>query len=192
MSGSPAVPIIYYVERFRERRSYTTRRFSHPVIKNPVYQLNALRYRESCSERCSDLRTYVLFPQTWAVAAFSPMAHAAECTNSRGVRVGRNHDGTPSCRGRHGREHQEYIERVCWGERLSCDVLLSWIIIIVTNVPQERARSPIAIKTAKSHEVAADGTITYMYWMGARNLGSKYETPFQKVKTDTLLPDSRS
>jgi acyl-CoA thioesterase II len=45
---------------------------------------------------------------------------------------------------------------------------------------EERAKSPIAIKTAKSHDVAADGTITYMYWMGARNLGSKYETPFQK------------
>jgi hypothetical protein len=50
------------------------------------------------------------------------------------------------------------------------------------NFMQERARSSIAIKMAKSHEVSADGTITYMYWMCARNLGSKYEAPFQKVK----------
>src|ERR1700691_2758910 len=46
---------------------------------------------------------------------------------------------------------------------------------------QERTKSPIAWKPAKLHDVAADGTITYMFWMSARNLGAKYGVPFQKV-----------
>lgn len=41
-------------------------------------------------------------------------------------------------------------------------------------------KSPIAIKRAKGHHVASDGTLVYMYWMQARNI-PKYEAPFQKV-----------
>ncbi|KAF8898391.1 thioesterase-like superfamily-domain-containing protein [Infundibulicybe gibba] len=44
---------------------------------------------------------------------------------------------------------------------------------------QERSKSPIAIKVAKEHEVSADGTVRYMYWMQARDI-PKYEAPFQK------------
>ncbi|KAF5377598.1 hypothetical protein D9615_005160 [Tricholomella constricta] len=43
----------------------------------------------------------------------------------------------------------------------------------------ERTRSPIAIKRAGEHHIEADGTVTYMYWMQARNI-PKYEPPFQK------------
>ena len=42
-------------------------------------------------------------------------------------------------------------------------------------------KSPIAWKPAKLHDISPDGTITYMYWMSARNLGTKYGVPFQKV-----------
>ncbi|KAG6902310.1 hypothetical protein C0995_001689 [Termitomyces sp. Mi166 len=44
---------------------------------------------------------------------------------------------------------------------------------------KDRLKSPIAIKRAKEHHVASDGTIVYMYWMQARNI-PKYEAPFQK------------
>ncbi|KAG6869180.1 hypothetical protein C0993_012279 [Termitomyces sp. T159_Od127] len=48
---------------------------------------------------------------------------------------------------------------------------------------KERMKSPIAIKRAKEHHVASDGTVVYMYWMQARNI-PKYEAPFQKVSED--------
>ncbi|KAH0590381.1 hypothetical protein H2248_000536 [Termitomyces sp. 'cryptogamus'] len=44
---------------------------------------------------------------------------------------------------------------------------------------KERAKSPVAIKRAKEHHVAADGTVVYMHWIQARNI-PKYEAPFQK------------
>jgi len=43
----------------------------------------------------------------------------------------------------------------------------------------ERTRSPIAIKRAYEHDRAAEGTVSYMYWMQTRN-SPKYEAPFQK------------
>ncbi|KAF8640400.1 hypothetical protein AX17_000069 [Amanita inopinata Kibby_2008] len=43
----------------------------------------------------------------------------------------------------------------------------------------DRKKSPIAIKRAKAHDIGADGTIRYMYWMKAKDI-PRYETPFQK------------
>ncbi|RDB28512.1 DNA repair protein RAD14 [Hypsizygus marmoreus] len=50
---------------------------------------------------------------------------------------------------------------------------------ILQEIVEERERSPISIKRAKDHAVAADGTVSYMYWMQARGI-PKYEAPFQK------------
>ncbi|KAF9459455.1 HotDog domain-containing protein [Collybia nuda] len=50
---------------------------------------------------------------------------------------------------------------------------------LYSDIVYERTRSPIAIKRAKEHDVAADGTVSYMYWMQARDI-PKYEAPFQK------------
>uniref|UniRef100_A0A8H7YAV0 Uncharacterized protein n=1 Tax=Psilocybe cubensis TaxID=181762 RepID=A0A8H7YAV0_PSICU len=44
---------------------------------------------------------------------------------------------------------------------------------------QERARSPIAIKSAKGPYVSSDGIERYVYWMKARDI-PRYEAPFQK------------
>lgn len=56
---------------------------------------------------------------------------------------------------------------------------LSRAVLIVVFL-KERTRSPIAIKLAKEHDIATDGTVSYMYWMQARDI-PKYEAPFQKV-----------
>ncbi|TFK41346.1 thioesterase-like superfamily-domain-containing protein [Crucibulum laeve] len=50
---------------------------------------------------------------------------------------------------------------------------------IYRAIVAERSRSPIAVKRAKEHHVTADGTVSYMFWMKARDV-PKYETPFQK------------
>ncbi|KAF9270062.1 Thioesterase/thiol ester dehydrase-isomerase [Marasmius fiardii PR-910] len=44
---------------------------------------------------------------------------------------------------------------------------------------EERRRSPIAVKMAKEHDIADNGTVRYMYWMQAKNI-PQYEAPFQK------------
>ena len=58
---------------------------------------------------------------------------------------------------------------------------LRFLCLSYSSKSQERTKSPIAWKIAKEHHIASDGSITYMYWMSARNLGSKYGVPFQKV-----------
>jgi acyl-CoA thioesterase II len=140
LSGSPAVPIIYHVERFREGRSYTTR-----TVK--AVQNGAVIFVLMCSFHK---------PEPWQPSHQWPMPlnvpTPEECESDE-TRMARQ-------------AAQEGMD-----ERTR-NILKEFIV--------DRARNPIAIKTAKSHEVAADGTITYMYWMGARNLGSKYEAPFQK------------
>ncbi|KAF8624897.1 hypothetical protein AX15_005765 [Amanita polypyramis BW_CC] len=43
----------------------------------------------------------------------------------------------------------------------------------------DKAKSPIAVKRAKLHDIGPGGSIRYMYWMKARNI-PQYEIPFQK------------
>ena len=58
------------------------------------------------------------------------------------------------------------------------------ITLAIKYQSQERMKSPIAWKPAKLHDVGPDGTITYMYWMSARNLGTEYGVSFQKVTSN--------
>jgi len=140
LSGSPAVPIVYYVERFREGRSYTTR-----TVK--AAQNGAVIFVLMCSFHK---------PEPWQPSHQWPMPP--------------NVPSPEECE----------LDEITLARKAATEGIDERARNVYKFIIEERAKSPIAIKTAKSRDVAADGTITYMYWMGARNLGAKYETPFQK------------
>jgi len=140
LSGSPAVPITYYVERLREGRSYTTR-----LIK--AVQNGKLIFVLMCSFQK---------PEPYQPSHAWPLPS--------------NVPNPEDC------ELQETIyTREAMKEGV--DERLKNIYMTIIN---ERVKSPIAWKPAKLHDVGPDGTITYMYWMSARNLGTEYGVPFQK------------
>jgi len=71
------------------------------------------------------------------------------------------------------------LEEVRYNHLLQSEEVSSGLKKVYSSIVSERLRSPIAIKTAKIHEIAPDGTVLYMYWMQARDI-PKYEAPFQK------------
>jgi acyl-CoA thioesterase II len=140
LSGSPAVPIIYYVERLREGRSYTTRLVKAVQNGKVIFVL-----------MCSFHKPEPYQPShAWPMPPNVPSPEECE------------------------------LQEIIWAREAIRQDLDERTKRVYQMFIEERTKSPIAWKPAKLHDVAADGTITYMFWMSARNLGAKYGVPFQK------------
>ena len=132
LRASAAVPIIYYVERIFEGRSYTTRTL--PVTNSePPINSKYPRSRQGCPEWQTDLRTHMLFPQARAVPAITCLAYAAQCTEPRGVWAARNHLGSWSYQRGLGWKDQKNLPDNYrgWGHDINVFASTSVLIVLV-------------------------------------------------------------
>ncbi|KNZ74168.1 Acyl-coenzyme A thioesterase 8 [Termitomyces sp. J132] len=155
LSASPATAIIYHVDRVRQGRTYATISVRANQNGRTVFVL-----------MCSFQK-----PEPWQPSHQWPMPHVpgpGDCEDEE-VRLLIMAESTTT-----SREKKLYQDALKVGHSLPSSVSLAH------GGCKERAKSPVAIKRAKEHHVAADGTVVYMHWIQARNI-PKYEAPFQKV-----------
>ncbi|KAK0233361.1 hypothetical protein IW262DRAFT_1444247 [Armillaria fumosa] len=137
-SASPATPIVYYVERLRQGRSYAS-------LCVKAVQNGSMIFILMCSFQK---------PEPWQPShqwAMPDVPTPEDCDLE-----------------------EDHMLRDSNGDNITARIKH-----ILKLYADERTRSPIAIKRAKEHEITADGSTRYMYWMKAKNI-PQYEPHFQK------------
>ncbi|KAJ3797816.1 hypothetical protein GGU11DRAFT_816274 [Lentinula aff. detonsa] len=141
-SASPATPIVYFVERLRQGRSYV-------ACSVKAIQKGALIFIMTCSFQ----KPEPWQPQKQWVMPDVPSPEQCELEEDIYDRYRRE--------GYQGKQLSEKLNAY----------FEDWA--------SERRKSPIAIKSAKVHDISPDGVVRYIYWMKAKNI-PEYEAPFQK------------
>ncbi|KAK0456329.1 thioesterase-like superfamily-domain-containing protein [Armillaria borealis] len=137
-SASPATPIVYYVERLRQGRSYAS-------LCVKAVQNGSMIFILMCSFQK---------PEPWQPSHQWSMP---DVPTPEGCDL-----------------EEDHMLRDSNGDNITARIKH-----ILKLYADERTRSPIAIKRAKEHEITADGSTRYMYWMKAKNI-PQYEPHFQK------------
>ncbi|KAG7450251.1 uncharacterized protein BT62DRAFT_978490 [Guyanagaster necrorhizus] len=137
-SASPATPIVYYVERLRQGRSYAS-------LCVKAVQNGSMIFILMCSFQK---------PEPWQPShqwSMPDVPTPEECDLE-----------------------EDHMLRDSNGDNMTARIKH-----ILKLYADERTKSPIAIKRAKEHEITAEGSTRYMYWMKAKNI-PQYEAHFQK------------
>ncbi|KAJ3718329.1 HotDog domain-containing protein [Lentinula raphanica] len=141
-SASPSTPIVYFVERLRQGKSYV-------ACSVKAIQKGSLIFIMTCSFQ----KPEPWQPQKQWVMPDVPSPEQCELEEDIYERYRRE-----------GYEGKPLSEKAN---------------VYFADWASERRKSPIAIKSAKVHDISSEGIIRYMYWMKAKNI-PEYEAPFQK------------
>ncbi|THH19742.1 hypothetical protein EW146_g1508 [Bondarzewia mesenterica] len=162
LSASSAVPILYYVDRVREGRTYTTRSVRAVQNGRTVFLL-------ICSFQ---------IPEPWQPSHHWPMPNVPspeDCKDEQDLLL--------AVARRPGLD--EKVKETC----LQLAEVRSPTVYTDRDVElgcQEREKSPVSVRRA-AERIGAEGTPVFMYWMRPRDKVS-YEAPFQKVSARSNLP----
>ncbi|KAJ3827402.1 hypothetical protein F5878DRAFT_653577 [Lentinula raphanica] len=141
-SASPSTPIVYFVERLRQGKSYV-------ACSVKAIQKGSLIFIMTCSFQK---------PEPWQPQkqwVMPDVPSPEQCQLEEEI---------------YERYRREGYEGKPLSEKAN---------VYFADWASERRKSPIAIKSAKVHDVSSEGIIRYMYWMKAKNI-PEYEAPFQK------------
>ncbi|KAJ6574785.1 thioesterase-like superfamily-domain-containing protein [Mycena capillaripes] len=157
-SASASTPIIYFVERLRDGRSYLTRSVKALQNGRAIFMM-----------LCSFQKPEPWQPERAWRMPIVPSPDECRLEEERYAALSRQDGVHPKIQ----QIYREFIGVRVGGAYTNCD--LTFLI----SCAQERQRSPIAIKLAVEKDMSISGMTRIMYWMQARDI-PEYAAPFQK------------